>query len=65
MNVAFGDGINHPHESALKRAYVRRYGIFNDRACRWIQGAMVRIERKESSLASEIKRIEGRGFRLW
>lgn len=62
----FGDGINGVNAATLKRAYERHYKRHvDDRACRWINGALKRLERKETTLEQEVRKIQRHGYRVW
>ena len=64
----FGDdGINDPMVSALARAYKSITGNrIDESARRWILKAKIRIERGETSMDMEVRRLQNRKrLRVW
>lgn len=59
------DGVNDFRASLLKTAYVRRFGRFDARACRYVQQAIKRVDKEVSTLDMEVRRLKGYGVRIW
>lgn len=58
------DGINDPVVCALRRAYVERFGRFDRRGEHWVRGAIKRIERQETTVEMECRKVRNHP-RLW
>ena len=62
MMVATAGQINDPRISALMRAWRRRDGRLTPYAERWIQRAHERMERHETTIEMELRRINRQWF---
>ena len=69
MNYSYPMGgagnVNTPEAAALLRAWQREHGQLNERAYRWAAKAKIRIERNETSLELEGRRLYNRRRCIW
>ena len=65
MRGVFGDGVNDPRMSALKRAYVVHGGRDLEACTKLVRAAVNRIDSSVTTFEMEMKRMERRGLRLW